>query len=81
MSEYQAIYDAVRSRITGGDISEAVRQSLDFSHQATMVMQEWQNAAYEQMRPSVTMRPKLLQDGDHWCALYGEDLQNGVAGL
>jgi hypothetical protein len=81
MSDYQAIYDAVRSRISGGDISEAVRQSLDFSYQATMVMQEWQNAAYEQMRAAVVMRPRVFQDGDHWCALYGDDLQNGVAGF
>lgn len=31
--------------------------------------------------PSVMYRPKLSIDGNMWCALYGEDLQNGVAGF
>ena len=35
----------------------------------------------EQMRPSVTMRPAISIDGNQWCALYGEDLQRGVAGF
>ena len=35
----------------------------------------------EMIRPSVTMRPKLLLDGDKWCALYGENLAEGVAGF
>jgi len=32
-------------------------------------------------RPSVLFRPRLFQDGDQWCALYGEDLQEGCAGF
>ncbi len=32
-------------------------------------------------RPSFTLRPKLSRDGDKWCALYGDDLQNRVAGF
>ena len=31
--------------------------------------------------PSEKYRPKLFADGDKWCALYGEDLQEGVAGF
>ncbi|HID9808622.1 TPA: hypothetical protein ACXI3M_006680 [Pseudomonas aeruginosa] len=31
--------------------------------------------------PSVMYRPKLSIDGDMWCALYGENLQDGVAGF
>jgi hypothetical protein len=81
MSDYQPIYDAVRSRITGGDISQAVERALDFSHQATMAMQSFQNAASEYERPSAVFRPILSVDGDHWCALYGKDLQSGVAGF
>jgi hypothetical protein len=27
------------------------------------------------------MRPAIYPDGDMWCALYGEDLQRGVAGF
>lgn len=38
--------------------------------------------AYEQQaRPSVLYRPAIYIDGDMWCALYGEDLQAGVAGF
>lgn len=32
-------------------------------------------------RPSVLMRPRLMKDGNKWCALYGEDLQVGLAGF
>jgi len=31
--------------------------------------------------PSVLYRPSLTIDGDQWCALYGENLQDGVAGF
>lgn len=32
-------------------------------------------------RPSVLFRPKIYPDGNMWCALYGEDIQCGVAGF
>lgn len=32
-------------------------------------------------RPSNILRPTLNIDGDRWCALYGKDLQQGVAGF
>ena len=38
-------------------------------------------AAEEKLRPSYLYRPRLSKDGDKWCALYGEDLMNGVAGF
>ncbi len=31
--------------------------------------------------PSMMLLPKLSIDGDQWCALFGESLQNGVAGF
>lgn len=31
--------------------------------------------------PSVIYRPALYPDGDQWCALYGDNLQEGVAGF
>jgi hypothetical protein len=31
--------------------------------------------------PHARMRPAVYPDGDMWCALYGEDLQMGVAGF
>ena len=35
----------------------------------------------EKMRPCYLLRPNLSRDGDQWCALYGENLQDGVAGF
>lgn len=31
--------------------------------------------------PSVLHRPRIFPDGDQWCALYGDNLQEGVAGF
>jgi hypothetical protein len=43
------------------------------------------NAQYntEVMRqaPSVLYRPRISLDGNQWCALYGDNLQDGVAGF
>jgi hypothetical protein len=35
----------------------------------------------ELRRPSSIYKPVLSMDGNQWCALYGADLQNGVAGF
>jgi hypothetical protein len=35
----------------------------------------------EWTRPSTIYRPALMADGTKWCALYGPDLQVGVAGF
>lgn len=32
-------------------------------------------------RPSYIYRPSLSLDGNKWCALFGENLQSGVAGF
>ena len=32
-------------------------------------------------RPHVLFRPHVFPDGDKWCALYGDNLQDGVAGF
>lgn len=31
--------------------------------------------------PHVLMRPSVVPDGTMWCALYGENIQEGVAGF
>lgn len=80
---YQAVYDAVRSRISGGNIGEVVREvardAFDWSHMREILQQEFCNAAYEMARPSAVYGPKLYPDGNMWCALYGENLQDGLA--
>ncbi len=40
-----------------------------------------QGAALEYTRPCVLFRPTLGLDGDKWCALYGPNLAEGVAGF
>lgn len=37
--------------------------------------------ACDQFAPSFRYKPRLFVDGNKWCALYGEDLQSGVAGF
>lgn len=43
--------------------------------------QAYRDIAQYANEPCVLYRPTLSIDGDQWCALYGEDLQNGVAGF
>jgi len=35
----------------------------------------------EMTRPCVVWKPRVFIDGNKWCALYGESLQDGVAGF
>lgn len=85
MDSYQAIYDAVRSRISNGDVGAVVReiayQALDMSFLREVLMQEFGIAANELRRPSVLFRPTLSADGSMWCALLGDDLMSGIAGF
>ena len=51
------------------------------AHEAWCAGQAWQKAAAEYARPSVIWKPKLYRDGDQWCALLGENIQEGVVGF
>lgn len=85
MDSYQAIYDAVRSRISNGDIGQVIRdvawRQFDISHAVAMLRDDFAAAAYEMRRPSAVFKPTLSADGNQWCALLGENLQIGVAGF
>ena len=84
MDTYQPIYDAVRSRINNGDIGSAVESAIrdaNLSHYVERAFYAVQEAGNEHCRPSVLFRPSLSVDGNQWCALYGDDLQSGVAGF
>ena len=82
---YQAIYDAVRSRISNGNIADiadrVMRDTFDFGHVRDIAIQEIVAVSSHYQRPSVLYRPVLSADGNMWCALYGEDLQSGIAGF
>lgn len=50
-------------------------------HAAAMAGEEWRIAGAQHGTPSAVWRPKLYIDGNKWCALYGDNLQDGVAGF
>ena len=84
METYQPIYDAVRSKISNGDIGAAVETAVrdaNLSHYVAMIAENFRCAAAEQERPCVLFRPSVGRDGNQWCALYGDDLMHGVAGF
>lgn len=82
---YQAIYDAVRSRISNGDIGAAIaevaRSQFDISYAAQNVQETFRYVAHEYQRPFILLRPKMFPDGYQWCALYGDNIHDGVAGF
>ncbi len=84
MDNYQAVYDAVRSRIghlDAGVLIDRITRCFDFSNLIAQATGEIYTISIEHQRPSVLFRPKLTIDGSQWCALYGDNLQDGVAGF
>lgn len=51
------------------------------AHSAGMVQAAMTEAAGMHGCPSAVFKPRLSIDGNQWCALYGENLQDGVAGF
>lgn len=88
MSDYQAIYDAVRSRIRNGDIGQSVSDAIREANVAYYAQVVADNISYEAAKvaqahaaPSAVYRPSLRKDGNQWCAIYGENVQEGVCGF
>ena len=44
-------------------------------------MSKFDLCKHEYARPCMVLRPSLSIDGNMWCALHGENLQDGVAGF
>lgn len=62
--------------------SALLRESLSAnSHLAAGARENDYQASLERREPSYMYRPRLFLDGNQWCALYGENLQDGVAGF
>jgi hypothetical protein len=83
---YQAVYDAVRSRIHGVDMNVAAEAALreafgNADHVIRCAMQDVAVSFAEHARPSVLYRPRIGRDGNKWCALYGSNLAEGVCGF
>ena len=84
MDSYHPIFDAVRSRLTNCDVSQAIESAIreaNLSHYVQMAGQAAIEAASEYTKPSVVFKPRIMIDGNQWCALYGDNLQDGVAGF
>ena len=68
--------------ITEDDRERIVRGVVDAASSAfDQIARRGTEAASEYDLPHVVMRPTLCIDGNQWCALYGENLQDGVAGF
>lgn len=65
------------------DNFEAIRIGVQncFGHAGHLAEQEICAVSYELMRPFVLLKPALSSDGNQWGALYGENIQVGVAGF
>jgi hypothetical protein len=50
-------------------------------HAANMTQAAMESAIGHYTVPSVIWKPRLFIDGSSWCALYGDNLQSGVAGF
>lgn len=88
MSDYQPIYDAVRSRLSNCDVGNAVESAIrdvNISHYVERASDALQCAisdcAAVHTSPSVIYRPRIFMDEDQWCVLYGDNLQDGVVGF
>lgn len=51
------------------------------THAASMCQESFRQTLSEYERPSVLYKPKLSKDGDQWCAMYGENMQEGCCGF
>jgi len=51
------------------------------SEYAMMAGYAIQNAAASWEEWSILLKPRLFIDGDKWCALYGANIQDGIAGF
>lgn len=51
------------------------------SHHQANIAEDARYTSYLQQRPSTIYKPRAFPDGNMWCALYGENIQEGVAGF
>lgn len=71
---YQAIYDAVRSRISNGDIGQAVADVVRQNFDTSRVMATAENMLYEikeaMTAPHVLLKPAVTAEDDGWWCRY-----------
>jgi len=52
-----------------------------FNEEQRQIQLYYENLNYIATRPSSVYKPRLFKDGDQWCALFGENIQEGVSGF
>jgi len=64
------------------DIDTIVQHAIDaIAFTSRQIQQRAAEVMSEYSLPHTAMRPALSIDGNMWCALYGSNLQDGVAGF
>lgn len=84
MSEiWDATYQAIRSKISSCNTEEIISSIINnnFSNISHLFDCLCQAVAAETTKPYVLMRPVIRLDGNMWCALYGDNIQEGVCGF
>ncbi len=91
MNDEQKLRLRVASERMAAIIADRVCAALDFDKIAASAVdaaddliaeiERTAGVVRECVRPSVLFRPRLSIDGNQWCALYGDNLQDGVAGF
>jgi len=60
---------------------------MSYASEQSVLNAQWNAASMaeavecERKRPFMLLKPRMFPDGNQWCALYGENLQEGVAGF
>lgn len=67
--------DLQHSQMAYGDISCTLYRLQERSLEVLGCLHE------ELTRPSVLYRPRMFIDGDSWCVMYGENVQDAVCGF
>ena len=76
---YQAVYAAAMRNIGSCNTEQVLRDAFNYAAEA---MASSARSYYSELSaPSIVFRPSLSIDGNQWCALYGDNLQGGVAGF
>ena len=58
-----------------GNIRAYLQQAAEMESNAADYKEQ---EAIQRLRPFMLLRPKIYPDGDKWCALLGDNIQEGV---
>ena len=65
---YQAVYDAAFKQFDISCVTQQIQNAVS-------------NIEIQLTRPCILLKPKIYIDGHKWCVLYGDNLQDGLAGF